>query len=81
VIVHRRDAENAKGRWIFLSVDPLESEADMKRQKGKNLMPSGKSKVGLFTLLNSLRPPCTTHMSYRVIRMISSMLDLRKTSS
>jgi hypothetical protein len=27
---HRRDAENAKGRWIFLSVDLIESEADMK---------------------------------------------------
>jgi hypothetical protein len=34
-IVHRRDAENAKGRWIFLSVDPLESEADMKGRKEK----------------------------------------------
>jgi hypothetical protein len=35
VIVHRRDAENAKGRWIFLSVDPLESEDDMKGRKEK----------------------------------------------
>jgi hypothetical protein len=35
VTVHRRDAENAKGRWIFLSVDPLESEADMKGRKEK----------------------------------------------
>ncbi len=35
VIVHRRDAENAKGRWIFLSVDTLESEADMKSRKEK----------------------------------------------
>jgi hypothetical protein len=30
-----QDAENAKGRWIFLSVDPLESEADMKVRKKK----------------------------------------------
>jgi hypothetical protein len=36
VTVHRRDAENAKGRRIFLSVDPLESEADMKDRKEKN---------------------------------------------
>jgi hypothetical protein len=40
VIVHRRGAENAKGRWVFLSVDPIESEADMKGTKEK--MPSGK---------------------------------------
>jgi hypothetical protein len=33
--VHRRDAEDAKVRWIFLSVDPLESEADMKGRKEK----------------------------------------------
>jgi hypothetical protein len=35
VTAHRRDAENAKERWIFLSVDPLESEADMKGRKEK----------------------------------------------
>jgi hypothetical protein len=35
VIVHRRDAENAKERWIFLFVHPLESEADMKGKKEK----------------------------------------------
>jgi len=52
VMAHRRDAENAKGRWIFLSVDPLESEAD--QQKGKDLMPSGKSNDRIVIEINEL---------------------------
>jgi hypothetical protein len=35
ILVHRRGADNAKGIWIFLSVDPIESEADMKGRKEK----------------------------------------------
>ena len=30
---HRKVAEDAKGRWILLSVDWLEGEADMKGRK------------------------------------------------
>jgi len=36
VIINRRDAENAKERWIFLSVDRLESEGEMKGRKEKS---------------------------------------------
>jgi hypothetical protein len=35
VIFHRREAENAKGRWIFLSGDSLESDPDMQGRKEK----------------------------------------------
>jgi hypothetical protein len=35
IIVHRRVAEDAKTKNIFLSADPLESEADMKGRKKK----------------------------------------------
>ena len=35
VIVHRRVAEDAKAKIIFLYADPLESEADMKVRKEK----------------------------------------------
>jgi len=35
VIVHRRETENTKGRWIFLSGDSLESDPDMKGRKEK----------------------------------------------
>jgi len=35
VIVYRRDAKNAKGRWTLLSTDSIESEADMKGRKEK----------------------------------------------
>jgi hypothetical protein len=52
VIVHRRDAENAKGRWIFHSVDPLESEAD--QQNGKSLMSSGKYNMRIVMNINKL---------------------------
>ena len=30
-----QDAKNAKGRWIFLSADSIESEADIKSRKEK----------------------------------------------
>jgi hypothetical protein len=33
VLVHRRVAEDAKTKNIFLSADPLESEADMRGRK------------------------------------------------
>jgi hypothetical protein len=35
VIVHRRVAEDAKAKNIFLSADPLESGADRKDRKKK----------------------------------------------
>ena len=35
-IVHRRDAEDAKIKNIFLSADPIESEADKKGKKKDN---------------------------------------------
>jgi hypothetical protein len=38
-IVHRRVAEDAKAKKIFLSADPLESEADMKAEKNYRLKP------------------------------------------
>ena len=35
IIVHRGVAKNAKAKNIFLSADPIESEADMKGRKEK----------------------------------------------
>jgi hypothetical protein len=37
--VHRRAAEDAKIKNIFLSADPIESEADMKAEKNYRLKP------------------------------------------
>jgi hypothetical protein len=36
--VHRRAAEDAKIKNIFLSADPLESAADMKAERKKKLL-------------------------------------------
>ena len=38
VIVHRRDAEDAKAKNIFLSADLLKSATDMKGRKKKTIV-------------------------------------------
>ena len=38
VIIHRRVAEDAKAKNIFLSADPIESEADRKDRKKKTIV-------------------------------------------
>ena len=67
VTVHRKVAEDAMTVNIFLSADPLESEADMKGKKKKLYLKLSGFKLGLLLNFN------VTLMREGIVRIVNEL--------